>query len=164
MYSCKSFEAKTSNPNGPTPPPPFTHFWLHIICGSFQLGSSTSAFSNPFISNNISTSACQNIILYYLIRYNIYIKKTNLKYIIENSLTWVAVTPATSSTEPPFSTLLGESTRFARSFSISTIGHCNNCFPDLSNHIFLGIAFKQICNKKKELVSRPRTKILLNLS
>lgn len=59
VYSCKPFEAKTSNPNGPKPPLNEAPFSLHKICGSVQLGSNTSAFSKSLISNVTSISACK---------------------------------------------------------------------------------------------------------
>ena len=53
------------------------------------------------------------------------------------------MTPETSRTDPPLSTCLGKLTSFKRSISISFIGHCTNCFPELSSQILLGIACKK---------------------
>lgn len=57
-------------------------------------------------------------------------------------LTCAAVTGAISNTDPPCSTLFGKLTWFSRSVSISEIGHCISCFPDLSTQMLLGIACK----------------------
>ena len=63
-----------------------------------------------------------------------------------NLITWAAVTPETSMTDPPLSTCLGKLTSFKRSVSISFIGHCTNCFPELSSQILIGIACK-MCHR-----------------
>lgn len=49
VYSFKSFEAKTSSPNGPRAPLTDAPFWIQSDFGLVQLGSSTSAFSNSVI-------------------------------------------------------------------------------------------------------------------
>lgn len=59
VYSFKSFEAKTSNPNGPSAPLTDEPNWLQSNCGLVKLESRTSAFSNRVTANDISTSACK---------------------------------------------------------------------------------------------------------
>ena len=68
-----------------------------------------------------------------------------LNYFLKRN-TCAAVKPETSRTDPPLSTCLGKLISVKRSFSISFIGHCTNCFPELSSQILLGIACK-MCDR-----------------
>ncbi|KAB8097378.1 hypothetical protein EE612_026119 [Oryza sativa] len=112
VCSCRSPEAMTMSPNGPTPPcAEAAPLSLHSLWGSSQSGSKPSASSSRFgISNTTSTSA------------------------------WELATPTISCRPPAFTSVPCSPTRFVLSVSISSTGHCSSCFPSPSSHTFLGNA------------------------
>lgn len=61
VYSFKSFDAKTFNPNGPTAPLLSAFFWLHNSWGSFHFWSQTSACCSWDTWKDTTTSACNYI-------------------------------------------------------------------------------------------------------
>lgn len=110
VCSRRSLEAITMSPNGPTPPGTEAPFSPHSFCGSSsQLGSSASAPARLETLNATSTSAC------------------------EPATPTISFMPPVASAVPRRRT-----TRFLRSVSISSTGHCRSCFPSSSSHSFRG--------------------------
>ena len=69
-----------------------------------------------------------------------------------NLVTWEAVIPETSITEPPLSSLLWKVTWFLCSIAISLTGHCTNRWPFWSSKTLLGKDYKtkHICLEYKD--------------
>lgn len=128
VYSSILFEAKTSNPKGPTPVLANEPLWLAISCGFVQFDSSTSACSSTAIGieKEISTSACRimSVKLASCFEFGRIISTKEIdKLLHRKNYTCAAVTPQISRFKPASSVIFCKSTLFVLSISISSTGH-----------------------------------------